>query len=103
MSEEPRRRSSDRDRRRWNDDRLDDLKDRTEEAHTRIGRAHDRMDGVEGRVNRLYEVLVDERDDGTAVPAASPKGGFDWKMLLAVVASIAVPIVVAIIVTNGAS
>jgi hypothetical protein len=86
-----RRRSADRDRRRWNDQSLDKLDGSVENVERGLGTVHRRID-------KLFEALVDEKPDGTVSPATS---ALDWKTILAVAATIVVPIVVAIIMAPG--
>jgi len=92
--DDPRRRAVDRDRRRWNDQAIDGLAGRVDSHGEQLTRVHERVD-------RLYDVLVVEKPDGTASPAPTPLGGIDWKTVLAVMTGIVVPIVGVIIATSG--
>ena len=123
MSDDPpRRRRADNDRRRWSDDRLDDLADDVDDLKNtaeglsllpervvgirdllvRVERQLDQTDQrseqrnaeIRGDIKRIDKALLKERPDGT-VEARKP--GVNWPMILVVAGTITVPIIVALI------
>lgn len=126
--EQPTRRGADRERRRWNDQALDQLSARVDTVEDELNVAHalsglpERVSGLRDAVEQLRLQQRDAagleerrishvRDDITELRRAittSIKGvetevgrerGVDWKTVMAVAATIAVPLIVAIITT----
>lgn len=124
--ERPQRRDSDEERRRWPDERLDDLAERIDdvENHTEAlvtlvervkgirdllerlerqldqnAKSHDKRFGqLRADIQRIDKALLSERPDGTVTPK---KTGTDWKVALAAGVGTVVPIIATIIATNG--
>lgn len=124
MSEEPRRRAVDQDRRRWNDTALDQLAGRMEAVEDEINVAQ-ALAGLPQRVSDLkdaVDVLREMHRDASGleerriasvrteigelrslimgVPgktATAVRRGVDWATVMAVAGTITVPIVVALI------
>lgn len=130
MPEHPRRRAADGDRRRWNDQALDGLRERVvsveDQAHAlhelqiqaarrdeRLGHVCEAVDKLEGTVERLGDTVENVRDEirsrfdrvdlahETGGASAAVTHGADWRTVLAIAGTVVVPIVVAIITTSG--
>lgn len=134
MSDEPRRRDADRERRRWNDQALDQLArrveintervDDVENEHEALAGLIATVDGMDKRLDQMWEAMRDAagleerrvgslrgelgelRADVKRCTDAVAEGfgavrlerrGVDWKTVLAVASTIAVPIMVALI------
>lgn len=126
MTPEPQRRDNDRDRRRWNDTALDQLEARVGTVEDELNVAHalaglpERVSGLKDAVEQLRlqqrdaagleeRRIASVRGDIGELRSAVTTGlqgvetevgrdrGVDWKTVMAVAATIAVPIVMALI------